>query len=461
MSVVEAPTVAEHRDIEHREIELPDQLGLVRRTTKHRWLDHYKRLVLGVTVANVVVLVLAITRWGWFSTDGLALAMLSRMVVINLTVAVLFRQQYVINLLFRVAMAMPTSWPLKLRWHAAKVYHFGGIHSAGATAATVWFIVFTVGVLFHSAVELPADAIVVSGPLVVVSALIVMLMVSMVVTALPSARRRFHNRFELIHRLVGWGVLALFWIQTVLFALATRGEESLGSALLYSEGIWALAVITVSVALPWLRLKKVPVDIERPSNHVALARFNYGVTPFAGSSTPLSRSPFTEWHQFANVPAPGEDGFRLTISRAGDWTGAFIDDIPEHVWVKGIPTAGVGNVEQIFKKVVWVATGSGIGPCLPHLLANNVPSTLVWSTRTPRETYGDQLVDDILAVQDNPIIWDTVEHGKPDMVRLAYRAYVESGAEAVICIANQKLTRQVVWGMESRGIPAYGAIWDS
>jgi hypothetical protein len=31
----------------------------------------------------------------------------------------------------------------------------------------------------------------------------------------------------------------------------------------------------------------------------------------------------------------------------------------------------------------------------------------------------------------------------------------------VICIANQKLTNAVVYGMESRGIPAYGAIWDS
>ena len=34
-------------------------------------------------------------------------------------------------------------------------------------------------------------------------------------------------------------------------------------------------------------------------------------------------------------------------------------------------------------------------------------------------------------------------------------------AEAVIVISNQKLTREVVYGMESRGISAYGAIWDS
>ncbi len=47
------------------------------------------------------------------------------------------------------------------------------------------------------------------------------------------------------------------------------------------------------------------------------------------------------------------------------------------------------------------------------------------------------------------------------MVALAYRAYREHGAEAVICISNKKLTWQVVHGLEQRGIPAYGAIWDS
>lgn len=46
-------------------------------------------------------------------------------------------------------------------------------------------------------------------------------------------------------------------------------------------------------------------------------------------------------------------------------------------------------------------------------------------------------------------------------MKLAYQAYVEFGAEAVICIANKKLTWRVVEAMEARGIPAYGAIWDS
>ena len=55
---------------------------------------------------------------------------------------------------------------------------------------------------------------------------------------------------------------------------------------------------------------------------------------------------------------------------------------------------------------------------------------------------------------------DTRVQGKPDMVKLTYRLVKEFVAEAVCIISNQKLTRKVVYGMMSHGIPAFGAIWD-
>ena len=58
----------------------------------------------------------------------------------------------------------------------------------------------------------------------------------------------------------------------------------------------------------------------------------------------------------------------MLVSRAGDWTSDLIDEPPTHVWVRGIPTVGVANVRRLFTKVVLVATGSGIGPVLGHLL---------------------------------------------------------------------------------------------
>ncbi|HEX5682923.1 MAG TPA: hypothetical protein VFY73_02710, partial [Ideonella sp.] len=262
-------------------------------------------------------------------------------------------------------------------------------------------------------------------------------------------------------RFGGWTALALFWTHAFVFVDAQRGARPFADAVWASPALWTLIVLSVSIALPWLRLRRVRVAIVRPSSHAAVVRFNHGETPFPGSSTAVSRSPLVEWHSFANIPTPGEEGFRLIISRAGDWTGDFINDMPSHVWVKGITTAGVANIETLFKKVVYVATGSGIGPVLPHLLAQRVPMQLIWSTRSPRKTYGDALVDEILAAQPDALIWDTDASGKPDLVHLALAAHRSSQAEAVICIANQKLTREVVHAMESRGIPAYGAIWDS
>jgi hypothetical protein len=403
---------------------LPAETSLARRLGKHPRFMHYNRLIALVVAVNLALLPgLALTAT---TAADLALG--------NFALAVVIRQQYVINLLFWLATRAPTTWPLKLRWTLAKVYHFGGLHVGGAVVGSVWFVV--------SVVLLTGSA----GPAVlVVSYALVALLAGIVATALPAFRAKRHDVFEKAHRFGGWAALALLWAQ----------------ALLLDANVWVLALITVSVALPWLRLRRVRVRIERPSGHVALARFDHGVTPFAGSSTAISRSPLTEWHSFANVPAPGQPGFRLTISRAGDWTGSFIDDAPSHVWVKGITTAGVANLEVLFRKVIYVATGSGIGPCLPHLLAQKVPARLVWATRTPRITYGDGLVDEILAVQPDAVIWDTGTHGKPDMVALAYEAYRDFGAEAVICISNKKLTWQVVHGLERRGIPAYGAIWDS
>ena len=119
-------------------------------------------------------------------------------------------------------------------------------------------------------------------------------------------------------------------------------------------------------------------------------------------------------------PRPDQPGYRLLISRAGDWTGRFIDDPPTHVWVRGVPVAApMAKVATLYERVVYVVTGSGIGPCLGQILANRVPARLVWSTRDPRRTYGDALVDEVEAAQPDAVIWDTTKHGKPDLLKLA------------------------------------------
>ncbi len=418
----------------------------LRRITRHPRFMEYRRLAALVALVNLGVLAIGIQNGCWLQAGQWHLPAIANMALGNLTLGILMRQQRLVNLLFWLATRIPTSWPLWFRWGAGKVFHFGGIHSGANVAGAAWFVLLMVAIVQNGN----------SSPLTIAStATLLGLLALMIGTALGPIRARHHDLFERTHRFAGWAALALFWVQTLSFL------HDQGQAWASAPPVWALGVISLSILSPWLSLKRVPVKASKPSDHVVVLKFDYGDNAFAGSSNTISLNPLLEWHAFANIPHPEQPGFRLVVSRAGDWTGALIDTPPSHVWVKGITTSGVARIETLFKSVVYVATGSGIGPVLPHLLKGAVPFRLIWATRSPRKTYGDALVDEILAHSTDPLIWDTDRHGKPDLSELALRAVGQSGAEAVICISNQRLTRKVVHDVETAGIPAFGAIWDS
>jgi hypothetical protein len=350
------------------------------------------------------------------------------------------------------------TWPLRVRWALGKYYHFGGLHVGAAICGAAWYLALTAEVFRDlangsAAVNVPGGAL---------TALAAVTFVVMVALARPSARSRAHDRFELSHRFLGWFALVLVWSNNLVLAVEHPGRASLAATLAGAPTVWLLVATTLGAAWPWLLLRRVPISVKRPSAHAVIVHLHHDVRPGLGTARPISRHPLLGWHHFANLPAGEADpGYRMVISRAGDWTSTFIDDPPEAVWIRGVPVTGVANVRKLFRKVVFVATGSGIGPMLAHLLAGDPPCKLVWVTRNPRRTYGDGLVDEILAAQPDALVWDTDRAGKPDVLRLAYAAYVDSRAEAVICISNRNLTRRTVHGLERRGIPAFGPIWDS
>jgi len=433
----------------------PDSItAAVRRTLRQPRFMHYNRLAVGVLLTNAGALWLGSGHPEWPDTSTLLV-----LAQANVTFAIVIRQQHFLNFVYWLATRVPTTWPLRLRWTVAKVYHHGGLHVGTAVAGTAWYVLFfasqTRGALRGGS---PASA-----ASLVMSYTMVLLLVGIIFCARPSARERSHDRFELTHRLGGWTLLIVAWINTILVVTAQPRTHSVVSALVTSPSIWLLLTATVSVALPWLRLRRVPITVRRPSSHVALVGFDHGVTPLVGSARAISRHPLSGWHTFATIPAPRSRpvGYRMAVSRAGDWTSAFIDSPPSHVWVRGVPTAGMAHVRQLFKRVVYLATGSGIGPVFAHLMANDVPAHLVWITKSPRETYGDEILNEILAVQPDAMIWNTDEQGRPDVLALTYEALRRTGAEAVICIAGKTVTWQVVSGIERLGIPAFGPIWDS
>ncbi|KAI0030425.1 nonribosomal peptide synthetase 12 [Vararia minispora EC-137] len=429
---------------------LPEKIqGHYARNLRHQIFTLYRRLFGVVFVTNMSIFIVVLVH-GTFQSNQLGLLVIS-----NLFCAILMRQDYVINAFFRVFCSVPSSWPLSIRRICARVYHIGGLHSGCAISGVLWLILFAAQATRELASGGPASVLTVA-----VTYWILLLLLMIVGFAYPRFRQIQHNRFEASHRFFGWTATAFVWQIISLINDYRLPGQSLGNALIHASPFWLVSVLTVSIILPWVRLRKVPVRAVILSKHAVRIYFDY-VTPVPGSFTRISDNPLMEWHGFATVPEPGKAGYSLVVSRAGDWTSKQIDNPPTHLWVRGIPTCGVLRIVPLFRRLVFVATGSGIGPCAPCILQQRVPIRLLWTSPNVRQTFGDELVDALLEKSPGAVVYDTRTHGKPDMVRLTYRLVREFNAEAVCVISNQKLTRKVVYGMMSRGIPAFGAIWDS
>ncbi|KAK4194357.1 hypothetical protein QBC40DRAFT_188357 [Triangularia verruculosa] len=431
-----------------------------------RWLRHvglsaYRKLFGIIFVANAVAF--AIMLWqSRASNYELPLDKLATAVSANLLASVLLRQDYIVNVCFWLATRMPTSAPLSIRRHLARVYHYGGVHSGASVAATLWWLVFTVSAtirLTPAGSAQPAQRIAVLA----LTYLILALLLAILVMAFPSIRVKMHDQFEWTHRFAGWTALVLVWAHLMVVTAALPNTENFATSLSQSPALYLLSLTTLSIAAPWLRLRRVRVIAEPLSTHAVRLHFDFK-TPRECSSLGIriTDRPLVEWHAFAAIPEPdGKPGLSILVSRAGDWTGRIIDKPPTHLWTRGEPASGVLAIAPLFKKIVLVATGSGIGPCLPVIMECKVPCRILWSTKNPLKTYGQGVIDTVKKCDDTAVIWDTDNMGRPDLVQLAWELYQESGAECVCIISNARTTKRVVYQLEARGIPAFGPIWDS
>lgn len=428
------------------------------RGLRHRIFIVYRTLSSLIGILNLAALICVLTlhlQPNWLGT----------ITAVNLVAAVLIRQDMIINALYTATCSVPRCLPLWVRARCAKIYHLGGLHSGAGVCATAWLIISTVRGTVCSAGLCNSDNRD-SLATQVVSWLLCGLLCLMVGTAWPSFRKQHHDLFERFHRFAGWSALAMFWVRTILVIDDTRlDRQTLGLAAVRSPDFWLLMVATLSVASSWFFLRKVPVEAEVLSSHAVRLHFDYSV-PVVGSFTRISQRPLIEWHSFATIPTPEatefhRKGYSLVVSNAGDWTKACIQNPPTKIWVRGIPTCGVMRVATLFNRLVVIATGSGIGPLLGHINQQSCPTKLIWSTQRPEETFGKDLVGAVREKIPDAVIHDTKLLGRPDLVRMGFNLAKSFGAEAVIVIANEKITKKIVYGLETRGVPAYGAIWDS
>ncbi|KAF2128253.1 acetyl-CoA synthetase-like protein [Dothidotthia symphoricarpi CBS 119687] len=431
---------------------------------QHRALITYRMLLLLVVLANIGVACGILYRY--IKHNAFPLQSVATATASNLCAAILIRSEPVINLLFIVFSSVPTWVPLRIRRICAHIYHLGGIHSGCAVAAVIWFMIFTVGISLELAKGAGARAI--SLAPAILSYVIAALLITMALLSYPTLRAKHHNLWENTHRFGGWTVLILYWI---LVGISTKDlspqSSTTSSAFLHNPSIWLLTAATIAIVFPWLFLRRVPVRSEVLSSHAVRLHFDHAnLSP--GQGVRLAERPLSDWHGFATIknvnkndPTSAAKGFSVIVSRAGDFTGRAIDTPPTHIWKRGIPTCGVLRIATLFKSVVLVATGSGIGPCLSIFPYQNIVMRILWTASNHEASFGKSIIEDVRRRDPDAVIHNTRTQGKPDMSLMAYRLYKECRAEAVLIISNKRLTTQIVYDLERRGIPAYGAIFDS
>lgn len=428
------------------------------RQLRHAIFTVYRRLFTIVIIANVLALAIIEgkprnTKYYFKAISSFASA--------NLFLTVAIRQDYIINFLFEVLASTPKNTPLRLRRILTKIFEFGGVHSSAGICSTVWFIRLAAFLTISFDNGSLRDI-----PVVILTYVLLLLFMGIVIFAHPKLRSKYHNTFERMHRFAGWLCSAIFWTLIMLAAKAmTSPEESLVDVLIDLPSFWLLSINTIHSIIPWLRLRKLEATPERLSDHALRLHLKANIGGFY--TVRISDSPLSEWHSFACfIDSKPKDGSTnsVVISRAGDWTSKTIADPKLYYWIRGLPTRGVLYMSLMFRSVVLVTTGSGIGPCLNLLYME--PSTrpavrVLWSTPKPLATFGEEIVENVREADPEAVIWDTKAFGRPDMVALTWQLFMESKAEAVFVVSNPKVTKMVVYALESRGVAAYGPIFDS
>ena len=329
-------------------------------------------------------------------------------------------------------------------------YHLGQLHRAMAIAGMAWLVVAVTFAVASS----PAAGIASAGVLAI--------LVVMAVTARDRVRHARHNRFESVHRLGGWGAVAILAVVVPVDALQSLPPDSFPAGLLRQPSVLLLAGLVLLVAHPWLGVRRLPAEFLAVTSEVVVVALPGRHS--LGEFVRVSREG-REWHSFAVATTGGEGPGRycLVIRRAGDWTERLARDIehghaPARLWVRRMRGYGFMYHAQAYRRVLLVATGAGIGPVLPYLLGRSpVQFECFWIGRSHRAAMGTDLVDRVLA--SGPVTLVDTSRGRPDIG--ACVAEVAHRFEAVFVVSNDVVRDAVARACESLGVPWYGPTFDS
>jgi hypothetical protein len=431
------------------------QLSHLHRFCRH-WLTAYHLLAAFTFIANAIVL-------GVLIAVGLPLGGVLNATAANLLVSILVRQEDLINMAFSVLARIPSSLPLLFRSTIADFHHYGGVHIGCAVSALLWYCLFIVVNTRAAVVSVEARTMTSWHWADIATCYVFLMLIALIcLLAIPRFREKVHNCFERTHRFGGWASLAVLWINSGIHTkVDTHGS-------LYSNpSIWLLSMATFFIILPWLRMRRIPIQAHAVSSREIRLTFPCADMPYTSTSR-FSLSPLIEWHAFATIPS--RDGFTadIIISAAGDWTKSLISNPPEHMWIRQPAARNFLALTPIFNSVLLVATGAGIGPML-SLLSSPAIETMkadgkrirvMWCVHNPDAPHWDFVQTMIRNVDPMPKIFDS-RQCRPDIpFEVRYLVQVHD-LEAVMVVSNKKVTNDVIEEVKAHGCAAYGAVFDS
>jgi hypothetical protein len=376
--------------------------------------------------------------------------------------AVLIRNEYFIYFHLGLCTAVPLSTPLFFRKLLADAHHFGGVHSGCAVSALMWYLAY----IIHSTLDFLQSGVerVVQWVDIVACYLFLAILLLICTTSLPAYRRTHHNVFEKTHRFGGWTALATLWIHAILSSVCTAQT----SAFQKQPSAYFLILTTVLLIHPWLRLQKIRVSSHWLSPRELMLTFDYKDMPhmstmrFSRRASPLG----SEWHQFATIPSEAGQTASIIVAEAGDWTRTIIQNPPTDLWIRKPPTRNFLMGIRMFRRVLLVATGAGIGPCLSCLSSltdeqrKDRVVKVLWSANRPFTAAWAFAVHSIRRVDPSPMIVDSGD-GRLDLVFDVRRLAEEYLVDAVFVVSRMQLTDRIVADLRCRGVAAYGAVFDS
>ncbi|MCP6759919.1 MAG: hypothetical protein NHB32_14400 [Fischerella sp. CENA71] len=386
----------------------------------------------------------------------------------NILVAILVRNELILHLLYRLAVWTSVKIVYGKYYLNSGVHYIGGVHASCATWGFLWLIVDVLQQLGNPSD--PLSMATVNDPIsIATSSILLTLLFIIILTASPPFRHKFHDTFEINHRYLGWSCLGILVFHQIRFQFIIALNEAYPlETLLTNPVLLMIALMIFSIFLPWISVQCFDnFRMHCPSVGVLVVTLpgKADVGTFARISLDG-----IEWHSFSVAltsfnKQKDSSEIHLIIGAVGDWTKNLIrqveqGNLPKRLWVRRVKPPGFMFSINAYSRVVVIATGAGIAPVIPHVIENGHKLCIVWIANEHKQTYGEKLWS-LLDSHPRCNIFDTGMHGRPNVEQLALGAVRDFRAQAVFCVSNKAVTQKVVKICLGKGIPAYGATWDS